>query len=384
MDSLNIKHQLKKLQNVKLGNDSKQEILSELMKFCETNPSPPKVSGPKGGGSGNSSNSSTKQKTSKNKKSFIQKIANTIKNNQTPINISEIIGALGVGVVVLITILIILPSFKKTDKDAYDISQTANKSSQERSYQLSNAMILPGGEDVLGEHDENDLVDENIPDDSPPPTPTPTPLTNNEDSNDDDGDDEEDDDSDDGDNEEEPTTTPTNTSTPSPTPTITPTPSPLLSPTPTVEPTTTPTSTPTPTLTVTPTPGDSEWSGEYYDDMHFTSHVFDRNDQEINFSWPTGESPHPDIEEDTFSIIWRREVYFDSGTYIFHVLHDDGVKVYVDGHIIIHEWEDQPVGGGSHQATKTLTEGLHDIKVKYYENERNAMIHFWWEQSSSG
>jgi murein DD-endopeptidase MepM/ murein hydrolase activator NlpD len=78
---------------------------------------------------------------------------------------------------------------------------------------------------------------------------------------------------------------------------------------------------------------------------------------------------------DEFSMrIWRN-VYFPGGYYDFHADHDDGVKVFVDGHLVIDAWWDS---NGGHDGGKTLSSGYHEVKVEYYENRGDALVHVLW------
>lgn len=69
---------------------------------------------------------------------------------------------------------------------------------------------------------------------------------------------------------------------------------------------------------------------------------------------------------------------FDSGTYRFHAVTDDGVRVLVDGQILIDEWRD-----GTRREVivdRLISAGSHDIRVDYYESQGGAMINVWWER----
>jgi hypothetical protein len=74
---------------------------------------------------------------------------------------------------------------------------------------------------------------------------------------------------------------------------------------------------------------------------------------------------------------WTRDVYFSAGTYNFFVKHDDGVRVYVDGALVIDYWHDQPAT--THSGTRTLSAGTHRVKVEYYEHTQYASIVAWWD-----
>jgi len=100
-----------------------------------------------------------------------------------------------------------------------------------------------------------------------------------------------------------------------------------------------------------------------------------RHDEVIDFDWGTG-SPAPEISSDQFSVRWTGKRSFEAGTYRFHALTDDGVRVWVDGQLTIDQWHDHPPS--HYQAKVSLSAGQHDIKVEYYERGGGAVARFWW------
>jgi hypothetical protein len=121
----------------------------------------------------------------------------------------------------------------------------------------------------------------------------------------------------------------------------------------------------------------SAWKGEYFSNQTLSGNpTYIRNDQEIFFNWGTG-SPGSGIPTDNFSIRWTREAGFNAGTYRFFVHSDDGVRVWVDGQLIIDQWHDATAEIYSHALT--LSSGVHSLRVDYYENLGDAQIQFMWE-----
>jgi len=57
---------------------------------------------------------------------------------------------------------------------------------------------------------------------------------------------------------------------------------------------------------------------------------------------------------------------------------DDGVRLYVDGKLVIDEWESNPVT--EFTGDIRLRAGNHAIKVEYYEFAYDARIKVWWEK----
>ena len=93
----------------------------------------------------------------------------------------------------------------------------------------------------------------------------------------------------------------------------------------------------------------------------------------ISFDWGTGAPFGWGGNE--FSMRLWRNVYFPGGYYSFMTQHDDGIKVYLDGTLIIDAWWD---GSGGHDAGRNVSEGYHEVKVEYYENQGDAKLQVVW------
>lgn len=116
------------------------------------------------------------------------------------------------------------------------------------------------------------------------------------------------------------------------------------------------------------------WNAQYYANQTLSgSPVLSRNDgQNIDFEW-NDKSPDPSVGADHFSIRWTRSLSFNEGVYAFTTMSDDGMRVYVDGQLIIDFWVDQD--HMTHLATKQMTQGQHTVVVEYYENGGGAAMH---------
>ena len=162
-------------------------------------------------------------------------------------------------------------------------------------------------------------------------------------------------------------------------PTSTPTPLPA-SPTP---PPVTPTAAaPTP-APPTPTPKPikiTEWRGEYYNNVSLNGSPLVRNDQRIDFDWRKG-SPAKGIHADNFSVRWTRRLDFEARTYRFTVSIDDGVRLWVDGQLLIDQWHDGAMR--TYAVERTMTKGKHDIRIEMYERTGRAAIAFRQEVVTS-
>lgn len=122
---------------------------------------------------------------------------------------------------------------------------------------------------------------------------------------------------------------------------------------------------------------DPLWEASYWDNRELDgSPVLQRQENSINYNWGNGAPSGVDIDEDDFSARWVGYISFRPATYRFTTVSDDGVRVWVDGELIIDAWDDHPLQ--TNTADRTLSAGQHQIVVEYYENEGGAVIQFWW------
>lgn len=124
-----------------------------------------------------------------------------------------------------------------------------------------------------------------------------------------------------------------------------------------------------------------EWKGEYWNNRTLSGDaVLVRNDRDINFDWGQG-SPSSSLPVDNFSARWTRKVPLENGLYRFHILADDGIRLWIDGQLRYDAWRDQEARDMT--LDLSLTKGTHEVKVEYYEDGGGARVHVWWERISA-
>jgi PA14 domain/Fibronectin type III domain/Divergent InlB B-repeat domain len=132
--------------------------------------------------------------------------------------------------------------------------------------------------------------------------------------------------------------------------------------------------------------------GEYFNDPtdgayplgdSFTgAPVLTRTDATVDFDWG-GNSPASQVSSDRFSVKWTGQVRAPiSGSYTFTVTGDDGVRLFLNGQLVIDGWTDQYPTSYSH--TTTLTAGtLYNIELHYYEHGGDASCRLRWSYGQS-
>ena len=121
--------------------------------------------------------------------------------------------------------------------------------------------------------------------------------------------------------------------------------------------------------------------GDYYSGIDFKALELTRTDRTIDFDWVTG-APDTSMPSDFFSVRWTGQILPRySERYTFHVLSDDGMRLWVDGVLIIDQWIDQyPT---EYSGTMELEAGRwYAIQLEYFENAGGATIKLFWSSRS--
>ena len=113
------------------------------------------------------------------------------------------------------------------------------------------------------------------------------------------------------------------------------------------------------------------------EDPHFGEKVKQRVDETINFNWGNNP-PDPDVQRDHFAARWSGVLRAPAaGTYTFITTSDDGVRLAIDGRVIINNWTTH--GATEDRGTIELEQGTHSILLEYFEAGGHAQIKLEWE-----
>jgi RHS repeat-associated protein len=119
-----------------------------------------------------------------------------------------------------------------------------------------------------------------------------------------------------------------------------------------------------------------QFLGTYYGDIALAGdpvHVV--CEDRVDHDWGNG-SGSGTVGGDFFSVRWVGRHLFREGTYRFTVRADDGVRLYVDGQLVIDRWVDQPAT--TYTVDRVMSAGEHEVKLEYYERAFDAVAQLSW------
>ena len=114
------------------------------------------------------------------------------------------------------------------------------------------------------------------------------------------------------------------------------------------------------------------WQAQYFANPTLTgTPVLTRTETNIDYDWGAG-SPATQVPVDQFSARWTATIDFAAGDYRFSTFSDDGIRLFVDGQLVIDKFVDQPPT--EWQADVALTAGAHTVELEYLEAFGDASV----------
>jgi hypothetical protein len=133
-----------------------------------------------------------------------------------------------------------------------------------------------------------------------------------------------------------------------------------------------------------PTPAScagGQFAADYFGNTTLSgSPAVSRCDASIAYDWGSG-APAAGVPADGFSARWSGSFDFTAGDTTFTARSDDGIRVWVDGGLLIDQWNDH--GATTYTARRTLAAGAHTVKVEYYDNGYDAVAQVAWTTSAA-
>jgi len=120
---------------------------------------------------------------------------------------------------------------------------------------------------------------------------------------------------------------------------------------------------------------------EYFDELDFKGLKVERVDPTVDFRWESG-SPDPALDINAFSARWTGSVVPRySGRYTFHTQSNDGVRLWVDGKLLIDDWAIHTTK--EKRGTVTLKAGrAYSLRLEFFEQTGLAIMRLHWSSPS--
>ncbi|MCX6904346.1 MAG: PA14 domain-containing protein, partial [Verrucomicrobia bacterium] len=123
-------------------------------------------------------------------------------------------------------------------------------------------------------------------------------------------------------------------------------------------------------------------TGEYFGDTNLTTLKLTRTDGSVDFNWGNG-FPVPTVGTNNFSVRWSGQVRPEfSETYTFSTITDDGVRLWVNGQLLIDKWVDQAPAEWTGSIALTANQ-KYSIKMEYYQHAGGACAKLLWRSPST-
>jgi ferric-dicitrate binding protein FerR (iron transport regulator) len=125
-------------------------------------------------------------------------------------------------------------------------------------------------------------------------------------------------------------------------------------------------------------------TGDYFNGIELADRVLTRIDPEINFDWGFESAPVSVLNSEFYSVRWHGQIEARfSEEYLISTLSDDGVRLWIDGKLLIDNWFEHPELAQS--AHIELSAGRrYAIVFEYCEWKRYALVHLFWQSRHQG
>jgi GH43 family beta-xylosidase len=121
-------------------------------------------------------------------------------------------------------------------------------------------------------------------------------------------------------------------------------------------------------------------TAQYFFNDDFTG-LADTRTEAVALNWSAG-SPGSGVDADTFSVRWTGQVQpLYTQSYTFTALSDEGVRVWVDGKLLVDDWMSH-TARYSAGSIDLVANQLYDIRIDYREGAGNARMELYWFSTS--
>jgi hypothetical protein len=118
--------------------------------------------------------------------------------------------------------------------------------------------------------------------------------------------------------------------------------------------------------------------GAYYNTSNFSGAIVKQRTERINFTWP--DVPAPGVVADQFSVRWQGRIEAPvSGSYVFQADSDEGIRVWVNGQLVINHYNAHTLATDTSAAIRLTAGTKYDIRVDLYDLTGQAVAILRWK-----
>ena len=119
--------------------------------------------------------------------------------------------------------------------------------------------------------------------------------------------------------------------------------------------------------------------GQYFNNMSFSGAPVLQRVEKVNFGW--SNSPGVGINSDKFSVRWSGQVEATkSGDFQFQTVSNDGVRLWVNGVLLVDNWTKHATAYDSSAAITLVGGKRYAITMEFYENTGYAVARLSWKR----
>jgi YVTN family beta-propeller protein len=118
--------------------------------------------------------------------------------------------------------------------------------------------------------------------------------------------------------------------------------------------------------------------GQYFNNTTLAGSPVLTRIEAVNFDWATG-APAAGLAVDAFSARWSGRVSVNTaGNYTFHTTSDDGIRLWVNGSLVIDNWTTHAPTTNSSLPIALKAGFYYDVKLEYFEGQAGAVAKLAW------
>ncbi len=114
-----------------------------------------------------------------------------------------------------------------------------------------------------------------------------------------------------------------------------------------------------------------------------TAATLTRTDAAVNFNW-SSTPPSAAVGQTNFTVRWTGCVQPQySETYTFTTIADDGVRLWVNGQLLVNDWTTHANAATNSGAITLNAQQLYNVRLEYFQTTNNAVAQLLWSSAST-